>query len=343
MKPNTQVRHSLLFLFEWGKSAEEACKAIQQTYGVDSISRVACAQWFQRFRTGDTSLQDKEDKVGKEDPPKILGDTKPKIGTVLMEAMKLWLQKNRVNGTHEALATKKSNIASAAESKPKAVDRVNGTHEALATKKSNNTALAESKPKAVDRVNGIHETVPISDQEVGTHFTTFFDRNHSRQMDWGDFYLVVRRIRDVYGAESVAYAYARKSMEALWQGLCKLADSDDDNLISMEEWVDLLKKIEVKHQSEPKWFNEYQNFMFKLFDVSGDGVVDLIEYVDGMSIYGYTYQECVEAWKAFAIDSKGNALPNIGPEQWKKMFLDLFFSVDKTLPGNNLFGILKSS
>lgn len=110
---------------------------------------------------------------------------------------------------------------------------------------------------------------------------------------------IFQRVRDVYGADSVQYSYARKSLEALWQGLCKLADSDQDELMfvywftfkftifsikngkliftfvcvfcsSLDEWIDLLKKVDLRDcENEPKWFLDYQAFMFKLFDVSG--------------------------------------------------------------------------
>lgn len=85
--------------------------------------------------------------------------------------------------------------------------------------------------------------------------------------------------------------YARKTLAALWEGLCKLADADEvrffkllptpaierrffwwqpsclqDQLISIDEWINLLRKAQEK--KEQKWFDEYERFMFKLFDVS---------------------------------------------------------------------------
>ncbi|KHJ92221.1 hypothetical protein OESDEN_07899 [Oesophagostomum dentatum] len=125
-------------------------------------------------------------------------------------------------------------------------------------------------------------------------FPSPLDRNASHQVDWGDFYLVVRvgssmflcflcilgfgrrgasfhweplfqKVRDIYGAESVQTEYAKKTLAALWEGLCKLADADEDQLISIDEWINLLRK---STQKERKWFDEYERFMFKLFDVS---------------------------------------------------------------------------
>lgn len=76
-------------------------------------------------------------------------------------------------------------------------------------------------------------------------------------MDWGDFYLVTRvsclqyplttlwiqKVRDIYGAESVQWDFARQALAALWEGLCKMADADHDQLISLNEWITTLEKV----------------------------------------------------------------------------------------------------
>ncbi|KAK0395938.1 hypothetical protein QR680_001498 [Steinernema hermaphroditum] len=172
-------------------------------------------------------------------------------------------------------------------------------------------------------------------------FTLFFDRNCSHQVDWGDFYLVVREVRNIYGAESEQSSYAKKTMEALFQGLCKIADKDHDKLISIFEWIDLLKKVsaDVK-KNEPKWFIEYLTFLFKLFDVSADGVLDLAEYTDGMSTYGHNISDSHAAFKRFAVDDKGNSVRAIDLKKWHIYFHQLFFSTDPKDLGNNLFGTM---
>jgi len=167
-------------------------------------------------------------------------------------------------------------------------------------------------------------------------FNAFFDRNASSAVDWGDFYLVVRQVRNIYGAESNQMDYARKSMKALWDGLCKLADTNQDEMISLDEWITLLKSVDPK--SEPKWFNDYLTFMFKLFDVSGDGVMDLAEYTDGMNTYGFTSEQSHEAFHIFAVDKNGNPAKSIDPKQWRNYFYEYYFSTDKKALGNHLFG-----
>ena len=58
-------------------------------------------------------------------------------------------------------------------------------------------------------------------------------------------------------------------MEALWKGLCRAADSDKNEQILIDEWINLLKPVDIKNRTEPKWFDDYNKFMFKLFDVAG--------------------------------------------------------------------------
>lgn len=77
-------------------------------------------------------------------------------------------------------------------------------------------------------------------------------------------------------------------MEALWQGLCKAADADRDKLISLEEWVGLLRDVMKKHDEHPKWLDDYQCFMFKLFDVSGEFSLNYFLKTDDIEYYTYT-------------------------------------------------------
>jgi len=167
-------------------------------------------------------------------------------------------------------------------------------------------------------------------------FNIFFDLNATTGVDWGDFNLVLKKVRDIYGAESQQMDYARKSMKALWEGLCKMADTNHDDIVSLDEWITLLKNVDQKN--EPKWFSEYLTFMFKLFDVSADGVMDMAEYADGMATYGFDEKYSHEAFKLFALDKNGNPAKNIDPKQWREYFHVYYFSTDPKAVGNHLFG-----
>ncbi|TMS35820.1 hypothetical protein L596_003134 [Steinernema carpocapsae] len=148
-------------------------------------------------------------------------------------------------------------------------------------------------------------------------------------------------VRNIYGAESEQARFAKKTMEALFEGLCEIADKDHNKLISIHEWIDMLKRVnsDVK-KNEPKWFTHYLTFLFKLFDVSADGVLDLAEYTDGMSTYGHSINDSHTAFKLFAVDAKGKPVAAIDLKQWHTYFHQLFFSTNAKDVGNNLFGTM---
>lgn len=54
------IRHCMLFLFHQQKTAAEATRIICETYGQETITDSGCRKWFQRFKSGDFDLNDKE-------------------------------------------------------------------------------------------------------------------------------------------------------------------------------------------------------------------------------------------------------------------------------------------
>jgi Ca2+-binding EF-hand superfamily protein len=169
-------------------------------------------------------------------------------------------------------------------------------------------------------------------------FNVFFDRNASAEVDWGDFYLVVRHVRDIYGAQSEQMKYARNSMKALWEGLKKEADKNNDELITIEEWITIIRGTDPKHENP--WFMEYLTFMFKLFDVSADNVVDINEYADGMVAHGFEDHVAREGFPHIAVDNKGKPIKALNKEQWKQRWDEYMFSTDPKSPGNHMFGVM---
>ena len=54
------IRNVLLFYFDQNKSAADAFRDLNETYGDGTISRAQCFQWFARFKEGVRSLEDKK-------------------------------------------------------------------------------------------------------------------------------------------------------------------------------------------------------------------------------------------------------------------------------------------
>ena len=49
------IRNVLLFYFDQNKTAADAFRDLNETYGEGTISRRQCFEWFARFREGDRS------------------------------------------------------------------------------------------------------------------------------------------------------------------------------------------------------------------------------------------------------------------------------------------------
>ncbi|KRZ13503.1 Calexcitin-1, partial [Trichinella zimbabwensis] len=203
-------------------------------------------------------------------------------------------------------------------------------------------------------------------------FITFFDSNNSKEIDWSDFYLITKRVGDLYGVDSEQMRLTRKRMQPLWDGLVELADLNKDEKIQLSEWVDFLKRCENGQSAEMRWIQEYMNFVFQLFDVSclsfffcsfqqkpysalsslehhnlsiifvGDGKIDFPEYVDGMKTYGVAEHT---ARRAFSLITDAcdhdHAKAFFDKATFNNLWKQYFFSKDKLATGNHLFGMVE--
>jgi len=183
-----------------------------------------------------------------------------------------------------------------------------------------------------------HKVDPFLMQKWERVFNKFFDCNENKSIEWEDFFLVTRHIRDLYGADSEQMGFARNSMKALFDGLLLIGDKNKDQKISLDEWVSLLKHSEGK---DLQWFVDYLTFLFKLFDVSSDKKLDIAEYKDGMSAYGFDASDADAAFRKFAVDPKTNKpIATIDFTQFKNLWHEYFYSTNVNALGNSIFGCL---
>uniref|UniRef100_A0A915HWG3 EF-hand domain-containing protein n=1 Tax=Romanomermis culicivorax TaxID=13658 RepID=A0A915HWG3_ROMCU len=114
-------------------------------------------------------------------------------------------------------------------------------------------------------------------------------------------------------------------------------DIDYTQRITIEEWNRFWSTYNPKHMDI--WLWEYLKYMFFMMDLSGDKLVDELEYVEAMKMYGFGEESSVKAFKKFALDDKGKSIRAIDYGQFVKLWAEYFCSKDKNSPGSYLFGI----
>jgi transposase len=53
------IRHIMLYHYQKGWKAAQSFRDLNELFGLGTISESQCREWFARFKSGDTSLEDK--------------------------------------------------------------------------------------------------------------------------------------------------------------------------------------------------------------------------------------------------------------------------------------------
>ncbi|MFH4977279.1 hypothetical protein AB6A40_003988 [Gnathostoma spinigerum] len=91
---------------------------------------------------------------------------------------------------------------------------------------------------------------------------------------------------------------------------------------------------------EPDWQRYYIDLIFTLFDTSGDGLIDLAEYIQVLSIFDISQTEAISSFDKFAKKDDGTNIMAINYNQFCSLWHDYFHSTDMNAPGNYLFGYI---
>jgi len=164
-------------------------------------------------------------------------------------------------------------------------------------------------------------------------FNEFFDTNKNGVIDRGDFELSIQNVCLIRGwrEDGPMHVDTKNKFFQIWDSLKVQAGVKyDTGEVSSESWYQLWADP-MKHEG---WQQAYMNFMFNLFDTSGDGVVDMFEFTSLCSCYGVDLQESRKAY--LYLSNSNNVCVN--KEYYSQLWKEYFYGDDPKAKGNCMFG-----
>ncbi|XP_071519635.1 calexcitin-1 [Panulirus ornatus] len=163
-------------------------------------------------------------------------------------------------------------------------------------------------------------------------FNTFFDVNASGEIDEKDLDIAIQKVCGArgWGQSDPHYEKTRKTLRTLWTVLTSKADTDHDKQVSVEEWYSAWREDE----SGREWSHIFRDLMFLLEDASGDGHIDMDEYVALYTALGLPSDQCREAFRRVQKDDTGE----VTKEKFNQLWEQYFHSENVDAPGNYIFG-----
>jgi len=164
-------------------------------------------------------------------------------------------------------------------------------------------------------------------------FDTFFDINKDGSIEQNDFEMAIENIAKLrgYKAGGPRYEDTKTSFLKIWENLRARADTNKDNAVSRDEWIEMWASSDAANS---EWKKLYMEFMFRLQDANADGGIDAEEFVSVTGTFGVPKDQAEKAFNAMSAGGK----TEVNLSVYTKLWNDFFTSDDASAVGNNIFG-----
>lgn len=175
-----------------------------------------------------------------------------------------------------------------------------------------------------------------------SHYFDLLDEDENGIVDIGDFELRAERLADARGiTDERARDGLKKRVLTWWEHLCTLADVDDDDRVSREEWETYWEALQASVNQADTPNNETIQSLeraargtFQAMDTSNSGHITEEEYAEWLEAWGV--DESATAFERLDRDNDGYLTDN----DLIKAVKEFYLSNDPSAPGNVLYGEL---
>nr|QTY40853.1 venom polypeptide precursor [Doratifera vulnerans] len=181
----------------------------------------------------------------------------------------------------------------------------------------------------------VNSSLPLNQEKSKFIYQTYLDKNQDQKLDISDFTTLVSRFAKSKKwpinreRHTEALALAKKIMD----GILEQSGAKDIGYVTVDQWVQSWDEY-AKHTDQAyDWQKIFEEFIFRGFDVDGNGVISLKDFVDFYNSFGLDSDE-----SKVIFEKMSEGKPLITREHFANIWKDYFSTSDPYSPGNYLSG-----
>jgi Ca2+-binding EF-hand superfamily protein len=166
----------------------------------------------------------------------------------------------------------------------------------------------------------------------------FWDHNNSGQLEKVDYQDIAQRVATERGWDrnSPDYASTYNAVMTNWAQLEHYADANDDDVITIEEWMAYCTSLVNDVSAFRVNAMELMTALLNAVDRDSDGLITLADYQLWFRIYNADASQAEAAFQRMDTDGNGS----LSIDEIISALHDFYFSNAPSAPGNFLFGEL---
>lgn len=162
------------------------------------------------------------------------------------------------------------------------------------------------------------------------------DTQQKGYLERADFEGLARRLAEVRGvrlsSEEGEMLVARYVF--IWEGVKKIADTDRNNRVDLEEWLVYHEQLLSKRESFEDLIENLASFLFDLLDLNGDGKITIEEHKLFLQAHQIAPGLAEEIFPKLDQNRDGH----LSRDEVLSAVQDFYYSDDSNAAGNLLFG-----